>query len=136
MKTPSVFRSVIGVTLFCAAAFALWAATGGQTQGAIGFGTLYLVDSTGDGDLVGPSTNCDDGTGHCTLRAAIEASNLHSGADFISFNIPTTDPGYMNGAWTINLPRALPDVFDSVSINGPGAAKLNVVNGAGSQFRV
>src|SRR5207302_669336 len=30
--------------------------------------------------------------------------------------------------WTINLPRALPDVFDSVSIHGPGANAL-IVNG-------
>src|SRR5205807_8655593 len=117
-----------GAAFASAAGFGLWAAIGAQTQGAISFGILYLVDSTGDGDLVGPSTNCDDGTGHCTLRAAIEASNLHAGADFIGFNIPTTDPGYMNGAWTINLPRALPDVFDSVSIHGPGANAL-IVNG-------
>src|SRR5437588_8541482 len=126
MKTPSVFRSVIGVTLFCAAAFALWAATGGQTQGAIGFGTLYLVDSTADGDVVGPSTSCDDGTGHCTLRAAIEASNLHAGTDFISFNIPTSDPGYSNGIWTIGLTKALPNISDDVSINGPGLSKLRI----------
>ena len=121
-------HSLIGSALLFAAAFTLWAAISGHTQGAISFGILYLVDSTGDGDLVGPSTSCDDGTGHCTLRAAIEASNLHSGTDFISFNIPTSDPGYSNGTWTINLPRALPDIFDAVSINGPGADKLTVKN--------
>src|SRR5437868_7908350 len=128
MKEHGLFRLVTGSALMFAAAVAVWAAISSHTQGAISFGTLYLVDSTGDGDLVGPSTSCDDGTGHCTLRAAIEASNLHGGADFISFNIPTTDPGYSNGTWTINLPRALPDVFDSVSIHGPGADKLTVKN--------
>jgi len=126
MKEHGLFRLVTGSALMFAAAVAVWAAISSHTQGAISFGTLYLVDSTGDGDLVGPSTSCDDGTGHCTLRAAIEASNLHGGADFISFNIPTTDPGYSNGTWTINLPRALPDVFDSVSIHGPGANALIV----------
>ena len=30
----------------------------------LGFG----VNSTGDGDNVGSSNFCDDGTGHCTLR--------------------------------------------------------------------
>src|SRR6266478_1003106 len=125
-KNLPLFRSLIGVALLLAGAFALWAAISGQAQGAISFGILYLVDSTGDGDLVGPSTNCDDGTGHCTLRAAIEASNLHSGTDGISFNIPTSDPGYSNGMWTISLTKALPDITDSVNINGPGANTLFV----------
>src|SRR5262249_13849436 len=89
-------------------------------------GILYLVDSTGDGDLVGPSTDCMDATGHCTLRAAIEASNLHQGPDFISISIPTSDPGYSNGIWTISLPRALPNVSDAVGIGGPGADQLVV----------
>src|SRR5438874_12979219 len=109
-KRPLGLHSLIGSALLFAAAFTLWAAISYQTQGAISFGILYLVDSTGDGDLVGPSTNRDDGPGHRILRAAIEASNLHSAADCFSFNIPTTDPGYMNGAWTINVPSALPAV--------------------------
>jgi hypothetical protein len=119
-----------------------WAAIGGQTQGAIPVGILYLVDSTGDGDLVGPSTICDDGTGHCTLRAAIEASNLHSGFDGIAFNIPTTDSGYSKGTWTISLSKALPDISDAVDITGLGANKLIVqrlhgnVTDQGPNFRV
>src|SRR5437879_5005676 len=133
-KNLPLFRSLTAAALASAAVFGLWSAIGGQTQGAITFGILYLVDSTGDGDLVGPSTSCDDGTGHCTLRAAIEASNLHAGADFIGFNIPTTDPGYSNGRWTINLPRPLPDVSDAVSVSGLGASKL-AING-GNAFRI
>jgi CSLREA domain-containing protein len=91
-------------------------------------GLAYTVTSTGDGDLVGPSTQCDDGTGHCTLRAAITAANLHSGDDGILFDIPTTDPGYnaTYGGWFIQLTKALPDIASNVSINGPGAAKLAV----------
>src|SRR4030095_7843689 len=54
---------------------------------------LYTVTSTGDGGLVGSDAFCDDGTGHCTLRAAIEASNSHPGVDGIDFDIPLTDPG-------------------------------------------
>jgi len=136
VKRLPLFRSLATAALVLAAALVLWAATGGQTQGAISFGILYLVDSTGDGDLVGPSTSCDDGTGHCTLRAAIEASNLHGGTDFISFNIPTTDPGFSNGVWTINLTKALPDISDSVSINGPDATKLSVQRNAITNFRI
>ena len=56
-------------------------------------GLLYVVDSTGDGDLVGSANFCDDGTGHCTLRAAIEAANLHPGDDGIRFNISASDSG-------------------------------------------
>jgi CSLREA domain-containing protein len=70
-----------------------------------------VVNSTGDGDRVAcingvcdtSGTTCNDGTNHCTLRAAIESANLHTGAETISFNIPTTDLGYSNGVWTITL---------------------------------
>ncbi len=107
--------------MLCAAAFAVCG-----THGTAVAGLAYVVDSTGDGDLVGPSTICDDGTGHCTLRAAIEASNLHPGTDGIFFDISTTDPGYSHGTWTIiNLP-ALANISDSVNISGPGADKLTV----------
>ncbi len=77
-------------------------------------GLLYFVDSTGNGGLVGSSNFCDDGTGHCTLRAAIEASNLHPGADGIRFGIPTSDPGYNGTFWTINLTQALPDISTDI----------------------
>src|SRR5205085_8375547 len=51
-------------------------------------GILYTVDSTGDGDNVGPVTDCNDGSGKCTLRAAIEAGNAHAGDDGIEFSLP------------------------------------------------
>ena len=44
-----------------------------------GGGIFYEVDSTGDGGLVGSPNFCNDGTNHCTLRAAIQAANLHFG---------------------------------------------------------
>ena len=50
----------------------------------------------------------------------------NKGGDGISFSIPTTDPGYSNGTWTINVPRALPDITDGANISGPGADKLTV----------
>jgi hypothetical protein len=87
----------------------------------------YSVDSTGDGKNVGAVTQCNDGTGHCTLRAAIQASNAHAGDDGIFFNIPI--PGNncdASGNCTINLGAALPDLSDGVTITGPGADKLTV----------
>ena len=142
MKRFALLRLLIATAAVLGATFAFWAAISSETQGAIPIGILYLVDSTGDGDLVGPSTICDDGTGHCTLRAAIEASNLHVGVDGIAFDIPTTDSGYSNGTWTISLSKALPDISDAVDITGLGADKLIVqrlhgnVTDEGPKFRI
>lgn len=99
-------------------------------------GLLYTVNSTGDGGNVGSSSFCDDGTGHCTLRAALEAANAHPGTDGIRFNIPTSDPGYNGVFWTINLTRVLPDVSDSASIIGPGANLLTVRPNSMREFRI
>ena len=101
-------------------------------------GTAYTVDSTGDGAHVGAETQCDDGTGHCTLRAAIQVANFNTGDDGIFFDIPTTDPGYSNGVWTINLGTALPDLTSNINISGPGAAMLIVQRSfsAPAEFRV
>ncbi len=97
----------------------------------------YVVNSTGDGGgNVGADTTCADSLGRCTLRAAIEASNSHLPPDFISFNIPTSDPGFdpSTGIYTINLNQGLPDLTDSVIITGPGADKLTVQRNAGGGF--
>jgi hypothetical protein len=98
------------------------------------------VDSTGDGRNLGSATQCNDGTNHCTLRAAIEAANSHPGDDAISFDIPTTDPGFNSttGVFTITFTSPLPDLSTNLSIDGPGAGKLTVhANATGSNnFRV
>ena len=47
-------------------------------------GTIFTVNSTGDGASVCPGAQC-------TLRGAILAANLQAGDDGISFAIPTTD---------------------------------------------
>jgi CSLREA domain-containing protein len=92
-----------------------------------------VVNSTGDDDRY-PSKNgaCDtdpltDGN-QCTLRAAIETANLSPDTSTISFNIPTTDPGYnaQTHSWTINLYSALPDLSMNMKMTGPGAALLIV----------
>jgi hypothetical protein len=103
-----------------------------------GQGLLYTVTSTGDGGLVGSDAFCDDGTGHCTLRAAIEASNSHPGVDGIDFDIPTTDPGFdpATGVWTIILTKILPDISADVGITGPGANLLFVRPNTGFFFPI
>lgn len=101
----------------------------------------YVVNSTGDQPLYNNRLNfCETGpfNGVCTLPAAIQISNNVGGTNTITFNIPTSDPGYSNGTWTINLTNALPDVTASVDITGPGPAKLVIQNANpnGNRFRI
>src|SRR5438552_14349791 len=110
-------HSLIGAALLFAAAFALCAATGVDTAQQASFPEIFVVNSTGDGDDAFPGDGqCETavGNGVCTLRAAIEETNAHAGGDGIFFSIPTTDPGYSNGRWTIVLTKALPDISDAV----------------------
>lgn len=71
------------------------------------------------------SNNAANNTG--SLRDAIECANDTSGADTISFNIPTTDSGYTNPDgvanngdeyWAIQLGSQLPSLTDAVTIDG------------------
>ena len=94
--------------------------------------TTFTVKSTGDeNDLDWPGGSFDqseDGRcdvssaagNQCTLRAAIQLSNLMSGADTIAFNIPGT------GLHTITPNSPLPPIFGGeVTIDGysqPGAS--------------
>jgi CSLREA domain-containing protein len=51
--------------------------------------TTFVVNSTGDGaDSNTADSICDDGTSHCTLRAAIQQTNSSPGANLVTFNIP------------------------------------------------
>ena len=51
-------------------------------------GTTFTVDSTLDtGDADAGNGICDDGSGNCTLRAAIEEANALTGTHTINFNI-------------------------------------------------
>ena len=80
--------------------------------------STFTVDSVGDvsdwniGDGI-----CDDGSGYCTLRAAIEEANTLAGADTIHFNISA-------GPNTIQPSTPLPNITSPVIIDGytePGA---------------
>src|SRR5207302_8105613 len=131
----SLFRSLAAAALLLAAAVALCAATGVETTQQAPFPEIFVVNSTGDGDdAFHGDGQCETavGNGVCTLRAASEEANAHAGGDGIFFSIPTTDPGYSNGTWTIVLTKALPDISDAVNINGPGANELTL--NAGGHF--
>lgn len=68
--------------------------------------------SAGDG-------SCDDGSGNCTLRAAIEEANALAGADTINFNISGS------GVHTFTPGSAYDTISDELTIDGysqPGAS--------------
>ncbi len=66
----------------------------------------------------------------CTLRAAIEEANANPYATAIHFGIPATESGHAAGVWTITPTAALPDITDTVSIDGttqPGWTSTPVI---------
>src|SRR5438270_976160 len=139
-SSATLVQHAFVIVLFSAATFVLCAATGVDTTQQAPFPEIIVVNSTGDGDdgFHGDG-RCGTavGNGVCTLRAAIEEANAHTGGDGIFFSIPTTDPGYSNGMWTINVPRALPDISDAVNISGRVADKLTVqLGGASAHLRI
>lgn len=95
--------------------------------------SVFVVNSTGDSHDLHPGDGiCDsNGTGQCTLRAAIEEANAHAGDDQINFKIPTTDPGFIGDignlpAWVINPASALPDLSTNIEIVGPGGNRIEI----------
>ena len=77
----------------------------------------FTVNSTADTGDAALNGTCDDGTGHCTLRAALQEANNTAAADTISFD-PTTFDG-TTGA-TITVATALPTLIQVVSITSSG----------------
>ena len=87
--------------------------------------TTFVVNTTNDTLLAGA---CAAATpGQCSLREAIVEANANSGAD-------TIDASGVTG--TINLAGVLPDISEDVTINGPGAALLNVRRDTGGNYRI
>ncbi|MDX1404915.1 MAG: DUF6701 domain-containing protein, partial [Woeseiaceae bacterium] len=104
-----------------------------------GGGADPVVNSTGDaGDNNAGNGVCDTGglnsqsNTECTLRAAIQEANASVGLDTITFNMPTSEPGYSGSplSYTINPGSVLPTITDLVIIDGttqPGASGTPIV---------
>jgi len=129
---PTVQRSSVAAQELTATPTGTATPTNTPTPTSTSLGGTLVVNSTGDdadsntGDVI-----CDDGTGACTLRAAIQQANASPGADIINFGI-----GF--GAQTISVGSSLlgrlPSITDLVTIDGttqPGfiGAPLINVNG-------
>jgi len=87
---------------------------------------IFTVNSTAD-----PGTgNCD--ATECTLREALNAALTGLGGDLINFS------ALFNTPQTINLQTALPDISESMTIQGPGANLLTVRRdfNAATDFRI
>jgi hypothetical protein len=115
---PRSVRFVL-LTLFTASLGLLLLFTGsaGSIQTAArAAAAAFNVNSLGDGadsDLT--DGVCNDGTGQCTLRAAVQQANQLAGSDTI--NVTATG--------TISLTSELPRLT-SMTITGPGSAQLTV----------
>jgi CSLREA domain-containing protein len=81
----------------------------------------FVVNHTGDGaDANVGNGVCETLTpGQCTLRAAIQQANATVGPDPISFDIPTSDPGYdaESGTWKIQPGTVLPTITQPAALD-------------------
>ncbi|MCM3872256.1 MAG: CSLREA domain-containing protein [Pyrinomonadaceae bacterium] len=91
--------------------------------------TTFTVNSTGDGvdsNLV--DGVCNDGTGACTLRAAIQQANV-AGGDSINFSTPSGSKIILTGGELL--------IDKGISIDGPGGGHIAVSgNNASRVLRV
>jgi CSLREA domain-containing protein len=85
-----------------------------------------IVNSLADTGDATPDSICDNGSGICTLREALQEANFNAGGETITFAANLTG--------TINLGSSLPTITQPVNILGPGANSL-VLSGNGS-FRL
>jgi CSLREA domain-containing protein len=86
--------------------------------------TLNVTSTADTSDSVPGDGFCDDGTGACTLRAAIQEANAAPGADTIDFALGAGTP-------SIAPASALPDITGPVSLHGSSGGATRVeINGA------
>ncbi|MGA1368755.1 MAG: beta strand repeat-containing protein, partial [Blastocatellia bacterium] len=81
-------------------------------------GVTYTVNSLADTPDANPGDGlCANTSGACTLRAAITEANATAAADTINFSV----------TGEIAILTALPDLEQSVTIEGPGARNLTIL---------
>jgi hypothetical protein len=81
------------------------------------FSASFDVDSAGDGSDINLGDGiCEDGTGYCTLRAAIEEANSMAGFDEITFSY----------RGIIVLTKMLPPLNSDMTIQGNGVTSLTI----------
>jgi uncharacterized repeat protein (TIGR01451 family) len=113
-KTHIVRRSSAVVALACVISALLSTSS---------LASVFVVNSTGESHDLHPGDGiCDtNGSGQCTLRAAIEEANAHSGDDAIEIEL-----GQQGQPATILLDSPLPAISSNISFSGPGADYLTI----------
>lgn len=106
MKKTKLLQKVIGIGCAAIAVAVLWFP-------ATTFADTFTVDVITDGSDVSPGDSvCDDGSGDCSLRAAMEEANALGGAHTINFAIAGA------GVHTIAPTTALPEIDVALTIDG------------------
>ncbi|MCI0777121.1 MAG: CSLREA domain-containing protein [Chloroflexi bacterium] len=99
-------------------------------QGQPAYAAGFTVDSTADVVDASPGDGvCDDGSGNCTLRAAIMEANALAGADTIDLPAGTYTLSIAGAGEDANATGDL-DITDDLTISGAAAAST-IVDGAG-----
>ncbi|HSP54977.1 MAG TPA: right-handed parallel beta-helix repeat-containing protein [Dehalococcoidia bacterium] len=128
MSRISPIFIVLTVTVAATVASGLAGLTARHTSAAFDF--QFTVNSTGDTADASPDGVCDDGTGACTLRAAIDEANSAEGTSLIAFAIPG------DGPHTISPQSAdLPPLLNNVTLDGytqPGSSQNTMGPGDGT----
>lgn len=127
-KTKALHITLLSISILAISLIGLLAITKAPVYASDNdFSNGITVDSKTDGVDSNVGDNiCDDGSGNCTLRAALQESNATAGAQTINFNITGT-ADFINGGqngYTIKPTSKLPDITDTVTIDGysqPGA---------------
>jgi CSLREA domain-containing protein len=112
-------------------------------------GEVSALMSMAAGDpVVTKTADTNDGVcdADCSLREAIIAANAGSGPQTITFNIPTSDPGFADGVFTLWLGSQLPALtnFNGTTVDGASQMLLTgdtnnghpviVIDGNGADF--
>lgn len=96
------------------------------------FGKLFVVDTAADThDVVPGDTFCADATGRCSLRAAVEESNVTpTTRDAVIFSLPNPS--------VIDLSLGELAITGKIAIVGPGARRLTIqrIFGTVDHFRI
>jgi CSLREA domain-containing protein len=128
MRVNRVLPSVALSMTLAASAAAFAAAPAGAAA-------TFQVNSIYNGADLNPGDgSCDANPApndQCTLRAAIQEANALAGADTITFKVPG------RAVVKINVPNALPQVSEALTINGYSAANTKVnTKGMGSNAKL
>jgi CSLREA domain-containing protein len=91
--------------------------------------TLTVTSTLDSADALPGNGVCDNGSGQCTLRAAIQEANALAGSDTIAFNIGA------GGVQTISPASALPGLSSTIAVDGttqPGFTNTPLIQLEGS----